>query len=391
MNGDNPAKIKLDLLYRGVKLGDCVEVPEDPSGAVILVLPEDILANVSFQTAYSQESPYTLHSDGGLWSLQTEELATPVKVLEPLKAYGQTTSSGIPVSDILCVHGTFVAVEPMGLCRFTKSGLECKYCRHKGPRVKTAFSARDLIEALQLVRKETTIDIVHLSSGFVESKDGGIMGLEPLVHEIRNHFNVFISIDVMPPERNDWIDRTYAMGVDAVYYDIDVFDPKLFAEIYPEKQEKIRHQRYLEALEYAARTFPSGAVCSHLVLGLEPLHSTREGIKTLTKLGVLPVLTFFRPMPDTALQEKWQITEQDVLPLYGELFKEVHRHNINPTWVRQYDVVVTPLEGRFLGSGKTSWRVAQQNFYKTAIGRKTQLSLAAMRRNLRVKEIKKQV
>ena len=59
---------------------------------------------------------------------------------------------------------------------------------------------RDLIEALELVRKEVPIDIVHLSSGFVESDDGGVMGLEPLVHEIRNHFNVFISIDVMPSE-----------------------------------------------------------------------------------------------------------------------------------------------------------------------------------------------
>lgn len=266
MNNDNPAQLKLDLLYYGLKLGECVEVPEDPSGAVILVLPEDLLVNVTYQAPYAQESPYTLHSDEGVWSLQTEKLTTPVKVLQPLKAYDQLTSSGIPVSDILCVHGGFVAVEPMGLCRFTKSGLECKYCRHKGARVKTAFATRDLIEALEIVRKETPIDIVHLSSGFVESEDGGVMGLEPLVHEIRNQFNVFISIDVMPPAHNDWIDRTYAMGVDAVYYDIDVFDPDLFGKLYPEKENAFRHQRYLEALEYAAHTFSSGAVCTHLVL-----------------------------------------------------------------------------------------------------------------------------
>ncbi len=390
MNGDNPGQIKLDLLYRGLKLGECVEVPEDPSGAAILMLPEDLLVNVTFQAPYAQKSPYTLHSDGGVWSLKKDGDTIPVDVLQPLKAYEQTTSSGIPVSDILCVHGGFVAVEPMGVCRFTKSGLECKYCRHKGPRVKTAFSARDLIEALEIIRKEVAIDIVHLSSGFVESEDGGILALDPFVREIRNHFNVFISLDVMPPAHNDWIDRTYAMGVDAVYYDIDVFDPDLFKGFYPEKEETIRFQRYLEALEFAAHTFPSGAVCTHLVMGLEPLESTLRGIKTLTKMGVLPVLTFFRPLPDSDLNKRWKLQESDVAPLYSDLYKQVVKHKINPTWIRQYDVLLTPLEGRFFAGGKQkSWRVMQQNFYKTAIGRKTQLGLASMRRNLRVKEIKK--
>ncbi len=389
MGGDNPGKLKLDLLYRGVRLGEGATLPKDPSGAVILVLPEDLLANVTYEAPYAQQSPYCLEHQNGVWSLQTDQVATPVKVIKPLKAYDQVTQSGIPVSDILCAHGTFVAVEPMGLCRFTKSGLECKYCRHKSARVKTAFTARDLIEALNYVKKEVPIDMVHLSSGFVESEDGGVLALEPLVKEIRNHFNVFISIDVMPPQHNDWIDRTYAMGVDAVYYDIDVFDPKLFRELYPEKEESFRHQHYLEALSHATKTFPSGAVCTHLVAGLEPLESTKKGIETLTQLGVLPLLTFFRPESGSELERKWDVDEAAVAPLYEELFKQVSRHKINPNWIRQYDVMLTPLEGRFFGRGKKNWRVAQESFYKTGLGRKTALSLAAMRRNLRVREVKK--
>ena len=111
----------------------------------------------------------------------------------------------------------------------------------------------------------------------------------------------------------------------------------------------------------------------------------------MTKIGVLPLLTFFRPLPDSALNETWQLQESDVIPLYSDLYEQVIKHKINPTWVRQYDVLMTPLEGRFFAGGKKkSWHLMQQNFYKTAIGRKTQLGLAAMRRNLRVKEIRKQ-
>jgi len=364
-------------------------LPVDPSGTLIIALPEDVWVNVTYFADYAEESPYALEQRGKQWFLHHGDEETEVRVLQPLAAYSHETSSGIRVSDILYLHGGFVAVEPMGLCRFTKSGLECKYCRHKGPQAKTVFTTKDLIESLSLVTKETPVDIIQLSSGFVESEDGGVLGLEPLVREIRKHFNVFISIDVMPPAHNDWIDRTYAMGVDAVYYDIDVFDPELFASLYPEKEEAVRHQRYLEAMEYAARTFPSGAVATHLVAGLEPLESTREGINKLTKLGVLPILTFFRPLIGSPLEKKWNIQIDELVSLYKEQYELVTKNKINPNWIRQFDVVMTPLEGRFFASGVRSWRLAQQNFYKTALGRKTALGLATIRRNLRVREIKK--
>ena len=351
MEFDNPGSLKLDLLYYGVKAATGTEIPDDPSGTVIMALPEDVWVNVTYRAKYVRRSPYTLEHRSRKWFIRKGDMETEVQVLKPLRAYSKRTSSGIPVSDILYLHGGFVAIEPMGLCRFTKSGLECKYCRHKGPTVKTTFTTKDVLEALDMVRREVPIDIIQLSSGFVESEDGGVLSLEPVLHQIRKYFNVFISMDVMPPAHNDWIDRTYAMGVDAIYYDIDVFDPALFADLYPEKEEAVRHQRYIEAMAYAAKIFPSGAVATHLVAGLEPLASTRNGIKRLTEAGVLPLLTFFRPMAGTSLEKKWAVQIDDLVPLYKELFEQVKKHKINPNWIRQFDVV-------FLLRGKNpgGWR-----------------------------------
>ena len=39
----------------------------------------------------------------------------------------------------------------------------------------------------------------------------------------------------------------------------------------------IGRERYYEALAYAASIFPSGTVWSELVLGVEPIESTRRG------------------------------------------------------------------------------------------------------------------
>ena len=389
MTFDNPGQLKLELLYYGVQLDPPDAVPEDPSGTIPIELPGGLQVTTTCHANYVRHSPYRLKQEKQYWRLVSGQQEIPVRIHRHLESYDKKTTSGIPVSDILSVHGGFVAVEPMGLCRFTKSGLECKYCRHKGARTKTTFTAKDLIEALTIVKKERPIDIVHLSSGFVESEDGGVLGLEPLVHEIRKHFNVFISIDVMPPARNDWIDRTYAMGVDAVYYDIDVFDPELFKQVYPEKEEAFRHQRYLEAMEYAAHTFPSGAVCTHLVLGLEPLGSVRQGIEALTGRGIIPLLTFFRPMAGTPLQEKWQLKISDVAPLYQLVFEQTQKKKISQNWIRQFDVLLTPLEGRFFSEDKAQWKVSLQNFYQTPVGRRTALGMAALRRQLRVRQVKK--
>jgi hypothetical protein len=225
------------------------------------------------------------------------------------------------VGDLLRSHGGFIAAAPRGPCRFAKSGFACKYCGTKETPHPAAFTNDDFVEALKILLEETPAEIIHLSSGFVESEDGGMADLEPLVREIRKHLNILVSVDVMPPATNTWIDRTYASGVDMVYYDLDVFDPALFASTYPEKEQRIRHKRYLEALEHAVKIFPSGAVTSHLVLGLEPLSSTMKGIDFLTDLGVVPLITFFPPRSGASLALRWQPDLKEIIPVYAYLYR----------------------------------------------------------------------
>jgi hypothetical protein len=118
-----------------------------------------------------------------------------------------------------------------------------------------------------VVEKEKRCDLVCLSSGRVETEDGGVERLEKWVSEIRKHLNILIALDLVPPETNDWIDNTYAMGVDALYYDSDFFNPND-----PAGGDFQKHKaRQLEALQYASKIFPTGAVLSHLVIGFEPL------------------------------------------------------------------------------------------------------------------------
>jgi hypothetical protein len=225
---------------------------------------------------------------------------------------------------LLTVHGDFIAVHPSHPCRFGQSGLSCRYCgSSKELSEHPPFTPRDLVEAAQIVMEEKRCDVVSLSSGHAETPDGGVERLEKWVTEIRKHLNVLISLDLAPPATNDWIDKTYAMGVDALYYDSDFFNP----QDEPDREFEKHKSRQLEALAYAAKIFPTGAVLSHLVVGLEPLEQTRASIDLLTTgrspgARVFPVCRFCpaRPLDGDA---------ELVKPVYAHLYERLVRTRIN--------------------------------------------------------------
>ena len=87
---------------------------------------------------------------------------------------------------------------------------------------------------------------------------------------MKKNFNCLVAVEALPPKENRWIDETYALGVDSVLYNLEIFDKELFEIICPGRAAQIGRKRYMEALEYAARIFPNGTVASHLIVGLEP-------------------------------------------------------------------------------------------------------------------------
>ena len=381
----NLALLKLQLLYHGIRAGNGLPSPlTNPFGLIHLALPEKVYVSVHVNTN-GAESPFTLRRDGDRFFLDIASGASvPVGWTPPLKSYQMRTSSGVLVSDILTVHGDYIAVHPSHPCRFGQSGLSCRYCGSSKELSKhPPFTPRDLVEAIALVLAEKRCDVVTLSSGHVETPDGGLERLEKWVTEIRKHVNVLISLDLVPPENNEWIDTTYAMGVDALYYDSDFFNP---TDETPREFQKHK-RRQLEALEYAARIFPTGAVLSHLVVGLEPLEETKASIDLMIDRGVVPVLAYFPPYTGSNLRGRWTATPEQVVPVYAHLYERLVRTRINPHWVQQYDVVVTSLEGRFLSSESPRYHLKLKSFYETRVGRAVRFGLASLRRHLRVREV----
>ncbi len=381
----NLGLLKLQLLYHGIRAGEGLPSPlTNPFGLVHLVLPERLPVSIHVNEN-GGGSPFVLRKDGDQFHLDIEgQECVPVQWTPPLASYQKKTSSGLLVSDVLTVHGDFIAVHPSHSCRFGEAGLSCRYCgSSKEISQHPPFTPRDVVEAIQIVLKEKRCDVIALSSGRVETPDGGVERLSKWVGEIRKHVNVLISLDLVPPASNDWVDQTYAIGVDALYYDTDFFNPG----DEPKKDFQKHKSRQLEALAYAAKIFPTGAVLSHLVVGLEPLEETKRNIDLLIDRGVVPVLAYFPPYGGSKLRDLWTATPEKIQGLYAHLYERLVKTRITPHWVQQYDVVLTPLEGRFFSSQSPRYHLTLKNFYETAFGRKFRRGLASLRRHLRVREV----
>src|SRR6185503_17222342 len=146
----NLALLKLQLLYHGIRVGKDLPSPlTNPFGLIHLVLPEKVAVSVHVNTSGDQ-SPFTLRREAGQFLLDIAgESSVPVQWTPPLASYQKKTSSGVLVSDILTVHGDYIAVHPSHRCRFGESGLSCRYCgSSKELSEHPPFTPRDLVEAI---------------------------------------------------------------------------------------------------------------------------------------------------------------------------------------------------------------------------------------------------
>ncbi len=390
----HPGQLKLELAVYGARLDPSVRRQADivrPAAhdararTVELVLPEDVWVTVPVDEPSTTTSPYVLGTEGGHHFLVREPAGgerIDVRALPTPRFYERSTSRGVPMRRIASVHGSHLLVHPGAACGFSVRGLPCRFCV-EGAQVgsdRDAVPVADVIEVIRAAFDEGVVELVYLNSGAFDAEDGGIAFLAPYVQAIRRHFDTLVATQVHPPRTNQWIDRTYAMGVDALSYNLEIFDADVLNRHCIGRARYIGRERYLEALAHAAGVFPSGTVWTDLVLGLEPAASTVSGIDALVAMDVVPVAVLVRgehPAPDLA----------EVAAVLAHLYRAVKARGINMGWVRDLALGITPLEARHFAGDGARLAVTVQNLTRWRLGGLAARGLARFRRRLRVRNV----
>jgi hypothetical protein len=382
-----PAQLKVELAMRGLKLDASVRLKRDAvagEAAVLdLRLPARVCVTAPIDDHRAAASPFRLVAEGNRQVLvrgngDGEAFRIEVRAVEAPRFYSRRTTSGTPMRRIGAVHGGHLIVSPSSACGYSIQGTPCRFCL-EGARTRLESDAATPAEVVEVVRAALDEGIdgaVYFNTGSFESDDGGIAFLAPYVEAVRRHFDVLVAAQVHPPARLGWVDRTYAMGVDALSYNLEVYDAEILRRRCVGRAHYIGRERYLEALARAAEVFPNGTVWSDLVIGIEPTASTLAGIDALTALGVVPVV---------GLCAGHEPPDEAVIPsVLAHVCDAVRRRRIRTGWVRDLARGISPLEaqqfidqhgGGALVSTLTRWR----------LGALAARNLARFRRRLRVR------
>ena len=378
----HPANLKLELALRGTRVDASVGRGAGPS--LDLVLPGGMRVDVRVD----DRSPFVLRADRGRHVLVRTDAGGPeaepvdVRAVPRPRFYERRTGRGTPMWRVATVRGRHLLVTPTTACGFTVVGAPCRFCV-EGARVpadRDPVPVADVIEVVRAAFDEGACESVWFNTASFDSEDGGIAFLEPYVEGVRKHFDTLVAMQVHPPRVDRWIDRTYAMGVDALSYNLEIFDPEILGRHCVGRVRYIRRERYLEALGRAAEIVPSGTVWTDLVLGLEPAERTIAGIDALAAMGVVPVAGIARgeqPVPSPT----------DVDSVLGHLYRAVKAGGINMGWVRDLALGIAPLEARHFAGDGARLAVAVQNLTRSRLGALAARGLARFRRRLRVRRV----
>jgi hypothetical protein len=262
-----------------------------------------------------QASPYEIcRSNGGYALLRNGKEVYPVFFPKKPKWYSLKTSDGVTMSSIAALKGidTFACCI-LNYCEYFKDKEECKYCnmnynianqRDLGVDKKIGKAARQLGEAAAAAFKEGNVRHVTITGGALKNRAKECDLYIGVVEEIRRqtghqHDVLWGEVISQAFEPEDAV-RLKKAGIQAVCWNLEVWDPRLFGIIAPGKALTVGRDNWLRCLQAAVGIFGRGNVCSSFVSGSEmaqpygfktvddALESTIAGFDWLLQRDIVP-------------------------------------------------------------------------------------------------------
>lgn len=221
--------------------------------------------------------------------------------LYPLDPLGvKTTSRGVPYGTVAYLSTDRLRVHMTNECIFKRQNVGCKFCNIVP--CKDPISLDDVREVVNDYVANSPAVKHFLVGGQSMEQAAGLRTISEIARIIRNATkDKHIYVMALPYDEKT-VKELVDAGVNELACNIEIFDPELALKYMPGKG-RIKREVYYRVLSYARTLLQEpGAVRAMLIVGLEPHKSFIAGIKKLAKLGIQPIISIFRPLPDTPLE-----------------------------------------------------------------------------------------
>lgn len=307
--GQDWTAVKIALLNRGAVLSKAAKEYISCHGQMrqgtycsLDLRVRDIYINCPLYVKLTGLSPFEIDatSDGLCLKYYGVELARAAYDIHKPFAR-ETLSSGTPVSQIAFLATDRLRLQHSPVCTFAAHGVTCRFCEAEG--IHNAFTDQDVMEAIDAIFQTAPLPFRHILLGGLSGDYGTERDIFlKICRHLRKYTDMPVYLMCLPPD-DDTIVALYQAGVTEFGFNIEIFDRQLAKRYMPGKGA-IPLERYLSAFRKAVSLVGrEGAVRCAFIAGLEPLDSLLQGIETVCRIGVAPVLSVFRPIPGTELAQ----------------------------------------------------------------------------------------
>ncbi len=296
------------------------------------------------------QNPYIVDLlDGKPFLFEGNESIEPIDYWPAPVFYSKTSSSGIPMKNIVSVRPQRLNIFPYRYCTFWNNGNGCAFCdivsQLKKGKDELQIPARlDPFEVGEVIgealREPGRYSSVFLTSGSI------VNGKQPFDEEVDYYISIlkevgknfktakFPSQLIGTAFTKTQLERLYSeTGLMSYTSDIEVLDENIFNKLCPGKAEWIGYKEWKKRLVDAVDVFGPGRVNTGLVAGIEltsphgfktedeALERTLYEAEDLASKGVSTVFIVWSPRPDTPLGNQKNAS----LDYYIRLAKGLHQ------------------------------------------------------------------
>jgi hypothetical protein len=243
-------------------------------------------------------------------------------------------SGGLVQSVITLYGGGSLGIFVRGQCALVEMGSACQYCsispnRSRQEEFPTVVTEPRLREALSIALQDKACPIsqVMINGGNFRDPNRSFLYYTRLCRAARDVIEqsgreVELHLIVYPPEDLNLLKELKGADV-SVAMNMEVFNPVLFREFCPGKNQVLGQVHILAALRTAAYALGKGHVFSILVGGLEDQDTMQEGMELLAHDGVTPIINVFHPDPETPLHSRPSPSVERILSM-GAGLQEIY-------------------------------------------------------------------
>lgn len=317
-------QIKFELLNQGIIIKESALNYINQTGkirsavfdAVDITIFDNLKVNCPYNVKLSEFSPYSIDIENNILILKRYEQTISTVFIHMADILSDCkTSNNIEYRRISTLATDRVRINHTRICYYKEISRGCAFCNL--PEQKLFYDFNEIYQIIDAYLNEC--DFRHFLIG--GGSNHGFTEIERIIkitEYIKHKCNKPIYVMCLPPEKSEWVSMLYEAGINEIAFNIEIFDREIAKKIMPGKG-LISLQHYFDKLEQAVGLWgKNGNVKSLVILGLERQETLMEGIHRLCQIGVQPVLSAFRPLKNTSLENNVPMPTGQILDTFWE-------------------------------------------------------------------------